>query len=173
MLKPNIDVRKIYRQAVGQTTTSHNPDEPKRERRQRTDESYERYLRKAESGRREEFNGLDLVYFFRDASRDAGYRYSISNITMESGCMKRLLEEYTPVEICHMVDFIFKSGQDYMNKATCSPHLMASNWRNTLYPDSRAWLAGEYGTNQSSQLKRREWGTKKQEPDVRIGGWDE
>ena len=173
MLKPNIDLRKVYRQAVGQTATSHNPDEPKRERRQKTDENYERYLRKAESGRQDEFTGLDLVYFFRDASREAGYRYSISNLFMETSCMKNLLNEYTPTEICDMINFIFKSGQDYMNKATCSPHLISSNWRNTLYPDSQAWLAGEYVGKKSKHIKKREWGEKKQAPDIKIGEWEE
>ena len=173
MLKPNIDVRKIYRQAVGQTTASRNPDEPKRERRQREDENYERYLRKAVSGRQDEFTGLDLVYFFRDTSKAAGYRYSISNLFVETGCMKNLLNEYTPIEICDMIRFVFESGQDYLNKATCSPHLISSNWRNTLYPDSRAWLAGEYVGKKSKHIKKREWGAKKQTPDIKIGEWDE
>ena len=172
MLKPDIDVRKVYREVVGQTTSSHNPDAPQERQHKRADENYESYMRKLALGQFEKFNGMDLVYFFRDMSREAGYKYSISSIHAEAGCMKRMLEDYGPVEICGIIRFIFKSGQDYINKATCSPYLISGNWRNTLYPDSQAWAAGEYGAKKSKHIKRREWGEKKQHTAVQIGVWD-
>ena len=173
MRRVHADVRGAYRQAAGQTLAANGPGAPKERRADRPDPNYERHLRKRERGGFGDFNGLDLVYYFRDASKAAGCRYSVSNLVAEAACMKGLLEDYTAEEICGMVRFVFESGQDYMDKASCSPRLLAGNWRNSLYPDSQAWLAGEWAPKKSKHIGKREWGARKQATDIKIGEWEE
>ena len=174
MLKPKIDVRKIYREVVGQSETGYNPDPPKERRKNYTNHSpYDHYLQKLKTEQYDKFKAMDLLYFFQDISKESGYRYSISNMTKEAGCMKSMLEDFSPEDICNIIRFIFNSDQDYINKARCSPYLISSNWRNTLYPDSQAWLKGEYTSKKiKPQIINREWG-KSKNTDIKVGAWEE
>ena len=194
-------MRKIYREGVGQSEISYNKDQTnihskERHKNHKNDNDnnnnnnnnsnkqvtksnqspYNRYLQKRETEQYDKFKAMDLLYFFQDISKESGYRYSISNIIKETSCMKTLLGDFSPEDICNIIRFIFKSDQDYINKARCSPYLISSNWRNTLYPDSQAWLKGEYTSKNikktNPQIINREWG-KPKNTSIKIGEWEE
>lgn len=118
------------------------------------------------------FGTRDFVYYFREVSEECGYKYTISNIKKDMAIFKRLRENYDNREICGMIEFLFRSEQDYLNKDRLSPNLLASQWVNTIYADTQLWLDDKYSPNSTKKKqKQREWSESKND-DVKIGGWD-
>lgn len=118
------------------------------------------------------FGTRDFVYYFREVSEECGYKYTISNIKKDMAIFKRLHENYDAREICGMIEFLFRSEQDYLDKARLSPNLLASQWVNTIYADTQLWLDDKYYPNSTKKKqKQREWSESKNE-DVNIGGWE-
>ena len=103
----------------------------------------------------------DLVYYFREISEECGYKYVISNIKKDMAIMKRLKENYSNSEICGMIEFLYESEQDYLEKDRLSPNLLASQWINTIYADMKLWVDDKYVPKKYSKTKsnieNREW----------------
>ena len=114
----------------------------------------------------------DLVYYFREIAEESGYKYTIANIKKDMAIMKRLKETYTVREICGMIEFLYTSEQDYLDKDRLSINLLGSQWVNTIYPDMRLWVEDKYVPRSAKEsLKTHEWnkdvaGTKN---DTKIG----
>jgi hypothetical protein len=163
-----------YRTQLGQTTSDDSPPPSKKERKPSTNgDSFHRKLCDKDY---ESFNSVDLVFYFQWIATRAGYRYSICSFPKEAGAMKTLLKDYTPQEICKMIEFVYESDQTYLDKRRLSPGILTSNWRNNIFPDSVDWLAGEYETQpknkQQASIRRREWG-KTSARSATIGEWDD
>ena len=62
------------------------------------------------------FGTRDLVYFFREVAEESGYKYVVANMKKDMAIMKRLKEHYTIREICGMIEFLYTSEQDYLEK---------------------------------------------------------
>ena len=108
------------------------------------------------------FGTRDLVYYFREVAQENGYRYTISNIKKDMAIMKRLRNNYSNSEICGMIEFIYESDQDYLDKSRLSPNLLASSWVNTIYADMKLWVEDKYvprsvQTKKKKLVKQREW----------------
>ena len=120
----------------------------------------------------DKFGTRDFVYYFREVSEECGYKYTVSNIKKDMAIFKRLRDNYDNREICGMIEFLFRSEQDYLNKDRLSPNLLASQWVNTIYADTQLWLDDKYSPNSTKKKqKQREWSESKND-DVKIGGWD-
>ena len=104
----------------------------------------------------------DLVYYFREISEECGYKYVISNIKKDMAIMKRLRSNYSNREICGMIEFLYESDQDYLEKDRLSPNLLASQWVNTIYADMKLWVDDKYiprsvKTKRKNNTKTKEW----------------
>jgi hypothetical protein len=124
----------------------------------------------------DEFKTQDLMYFFREKARESDVHYVIANMKRDMGIFKRLRENYTSREICLMIEFVFCSGQKYLDIKNTQPTLLASNWCNTIYNDSIAWANDEfdpnaYSSKKTSAKKNREWGKAPKEEKTVIGAW--
>ena len=120
----------------------------------------------------DKFGTRDFVYYFREVSKECGYKYTVSNIKKDMAIFNRLRDNYDNREICGMIEFLFRSEQDYLNKDRLSPNLLASQWVNTIYADTQLWLDDKYSPNSTKKKqKQREWSESKND-DVKIGGWD-
>ena len=118
------------------------------------------------------FGTRDLVYYFREVSMECEHKYVVSNIKKDMAIFKRLQENYSSREICGMIEFLFRSEQDYLDKNRLSPNVLASSWVNTIYADTQLWLDDKYSPNSAKKSKKqREWSESRNE-DVEIGGWD-
>ena len=118
------------------------------------------------------FGTRDLVYYFREVSMECEHKYVVSNIKKDMAIFKRLQENYSSREICGMIEFLFRSEQDYLDKNRLSPNVLASSWVNTIYADTQLWLDDKYFPNSAKKSKKqREWSESRNE-DVEIGGWD-
>ena len=118
------------------------------------------------------FGTRDLVYYFREVSMECEHKYVVSNIKKDMAIFKRLQENYSSREICGMIEFLFRSEQDYLDKNRLSPNVLASSWVNTIYADTQLWLDDKYSPNSAKKSKKqREWSESRNE-DVEIGGWE-
>lgn len=148
--------------------------------RQVVSEKYKSFLRRYNELDKyiDTFKPMDLVYFFREKSRECGNYYSINNMKRDMGIFKRLSLEYSNVEICTMVEFLFESGQKYLPTADLQPTVLNSSWRTTIYKDTVDWVNDVYDPSKKSTKAKstgakrnteREWHKTKQ--GVTLGDW--
>lgn len=118
----------------------------------------------------------DLVYYFREIAEEKGYKYVISNIKKDMAIMKRLRDNYSNREICGMIEFLYESDQDYLDKTRLSPNLLSSSWVNTIYADMKLWVDDRYiprsVKNKTKKHKKREWTESIDENSSKIGAWE-
>ena len=122
------------------------------------------------------FNARDLMYYFREKARESGTKYVIANMKRDMGIFKKLLSNYEPKEVCLMIEFIFFSEQDYLDKTITQPTVLASSWCNTIYRDALLWANDEYVPSLKPAKKSRvtrEWGRESTEEKAVIGEWDD
>ena len=120
------------------------------------------------------FNTNDLMYFFREKAREAGVKYVISNMKRDLGIFKKLQSDYEPREICLMIEFIFCSEQNYLDKSITQPTVLVSTWCNTIYHDSILWANDEYVPNSRSEKYKpaREWKGDTSVDKAKVGDWE-
>lgn len=116
----------------------------------------------------------DLVYYFREIANENGFKYVISNIQKDIAIMKRLKTNYSNREICGMIEFLYESEQDYLDKSRLSLNLLASQWINTIYADMQLWVEDKYvpkskQDTRKKAIKQREWNSEDDSSDVKIG----
>ena len=156
------------------TTEPSKEEKPKRTINKQNVSPYSSFLFKYEQLDEyiDTFGTRDLIYYFRQVAEECGYKYTISNIKKDMAIFKRLRDNYDTREICSMIEFLFRSEQDYLEKDRLSPNILASQWINTIYADMQLWVKDEYKNKKTKKnQKQREWSETK-EDDVSIGGWD-
>ena len=129
-----------FRESRGQVEQppKQTPTPPTRQRRG-SSTPYESFLRKYNDLENtiDDLGTRDLVYYFREIAQEKGYKYVISNMKKDMAIMKRLRTNYDNREICGMIEFLYESEQDYLDKNRLSPNLLASSWVNTIYADMK------------------------------------
>lgn len=123
----------------------------------------------------DEFTIMDFIYFFQEQAKESGKKYSVLNLKKDMSVFKKLRKNYTNIEICNMIKFLFKSSQNYITKQFLQPTILISGWGNRIYTDSVDWVNGvysPYNKSKSSAASRnveREWnGTQKKSV---LGDW--
>ena len=96
----------------------------------------------------------------------------IANIKKDMAIMKRLKETYTVREICGMIEFVYTSDQDYLDKDKFSINILGSQWVNTIYADMKLWVEDEYVPKSKKKHKNREWTSSVEETESKIGEWE-
>lgn len=123
------------------------------------------------------FTTRDLMYFFREKAKEAGVKYVIANMKRDMGIFKKLQSNYSIREICLMIEFIFFSEQDYLDKSITQPTVLASSWCNTIYRDALLWVDDQYvpsgrKSSKSERISKREWQREVTGERVSIGEWE-
>lgn len=176
--KSTKDLLKEFRSVRGQTEEPPIKKEPPRKRKNRSKTHYDVFLKKYEDleNRIDDFNTQDLVFYFREIAKEHGYKYVISSMPKEMAIMKRVEKDFDNKEICAMIEFLFESDQDYLDKNGLTPSILGSRWVNTIYADTKKWINDEYVPNsvkerKKSNVKQREWDKKiaDTDDDVKIG----
>ena len=89
------------------------------------------------------------------------------------GVFKKLLSNYTPREICLMIEFIFNSNQDYLDKTITQPTVLISGFCNKIYRDSMLWVEDKYSPDSKPKNRpQREW-VKNSSNSAKIGDWED
>lgn len=131
----------------GKATTSH----------------YDRYKYKLDKGNIESFNTRDILYFFKDLADENGCNYVIPNFQVEMAKVKNILNKgYSPTDVVAMIEFLFTSGQTYLELKRLTPGILATGWCNRIYNDTQDWLEDNYDPNKdfkksTKNTRTREW----------------
>lgn len=136
---------------------------------------YNSYLKKLESGNINKFSTRDIMFFFRDTANDNGVKYIIANPKIDMRNFKLALERgYTTEDILAMIEFLFTSGQKYLDIKTLHPGLLLTNWCNKIYQDTQLWIDDKYDPNAtfSKPKMTREWTDSNEEIKSNVGEWD-
>lgn len=122
----------------------------------------------------DKLNTSDLVFYFREVSKEEGFNYVITNLRRDARTFRRILENFSKREVCAMIEFLFRSEQDYLSKYRLTPNLLCSNWVNTIYPDMKLWLEDKYVPKSArKRQKQREWSeTVSKDTEAKIGVWE-
>lgn len=181
--KMETSLKDEFRKERGQTEEKPKPTKEKPKKgKPPVSKPYEIFLHKYE--RLEEtmdsFTPTDLAFYFREKSIEYGFKYYIANMKKETAIMKRALQNFTSREVCMMIEFLYASNQDYLNKFRLSPNLLVSGWNNKIYYDTQLWLEDKYSPeekpNKKPKLRKtREWSEKLPEDkkaQTTIGEWD-
>jgi hypothetical protein len=120
----------------------------------------------------DKFNTRDLMYYFRETANDSGIKYVIANFRIDMSAFKMCISKgHTPEEIITMIEFLFKSEQDYLDVTTITPNIFRSGWVNKIYQDSQLWLNDEYKNEKTKKFTKREWTGDTEEDNSNIGDW--
>lgn len=164
-----------FRSSRGQSTeVSKISTPPSRSRRQRT--PYDSFLYKYNNLEEciDTFGTRDIVYYFRETAQNSGYKYTIANIQKDMAIAKRLKNQYSIREICGMIEFLYNSDQDYLDKAHLSMNVLASRWVNTIYADMMLWVDDKYIPRSVQDSSKRnhsqhEWSDSAASDETKIG----
>ena len=114
-----------------------------------------------------EWSTKELLYYFRYHAERNGYRYIITNYPKEMHLMKSIRSNFSNIEICAMIEFLYESEQTYLRKDTLTPSVLSSSWVNSIYADTKLWANDNYKPNKKH---KREWSESPVE-EVTIGEW--
>ena len=165
ILKNTKSLLSEFRMSRGQSEEApkQTPTAPTRQR-SAPNSPYEVFIKKYSNLEEtiDKFGTRDLVYYFREIAQEHGFKYVISNIKKDMAIMKRLKSNYDNREICGMIEFLYESDQDYLDKGRLSPNLLASSWVNTIYADMKLWVDDKYiprsvQTKKKKNVAQREW----------------
>ena len=150
---------------------------PKNQREKDGNSPYERFLFKYKHFEDfvDQFSSIDLVFYFREKAKENGYNYIITNLQREAKTMKVLKENFSNIEICGLIEFLYESDQDYLDKSRLSINILKSNWINTIAPDMRDWVEDRYTPKSKQSSKKssvREWTSSKNVDDSSVGVWE-
>lgn len=146
-----------FRESRGQ---SLEPPKPENKRKKTKGRSFhDLFLEKYADleNRIDDLKTQDLVYYFRQVAEENGCKYVIS-MGKDASIMKRLKESFSNREICGMIEFLYTSDQDYLEKHRLSINVLGSRWINTIYADTQLWLDDKYIPYKSKKaIKHHEW----------------
>lgn len=118
------------------------------------------------------FGTRDLMYLFREKSREYGANYVIANMKRDMGVFKKLLLSYPPREIILMIEFLFSGDQHYLDMSIAQPTLLISGWVNKIHKDSIDWANDNYFEYSKPKQKNREWKSEDTKQSTnKIGEW--
>ena len=169
------DLVSIMRQRRGQITVKSSNRESETPKKKKSQGGmYEQFLVKYENLDKyiDSFKTRDLVYYFKKVAEEAKCKYVISNIQKDMHIFKVLMQNYTNREICGMIEFLYNSEQDYLDKERLSPNILASQWINTIYADFKLWIEDMYVPKSKKKHHNREWTAPVESTETKIGEWN-
>lgn len=157
-----------FRDVRGQSTQYSAPVKGNKKPSTQYENFYRKYTNLEESI--DSFGVTDLVYYFREIAKENGHRYVITNIVKDKAVFKRVLSNYSVREVCAMIEFIFESDQDYLDKDRTTPNVLYSAWVNTIYADMNLWLEDKYvPKSKKTKQHRGEWNSDSSSDDSVVG----
>ena len=101
-------------------------------------EPYVIYRTRLENGMFVKFTTKDMLYFFIDVARENGVNYIVSNYAKELRQFKLCVERgYSVEDILAMIEFLFTSGQPYLDVNRLHPGILLTNCAKTIYADTK------------------------------------
>lgn len=115
-----------------------------------------RMLEKLEDELFNEFNEKDWFQYFVMKAEEHGIKYLVRNYAKDYTIIKSILNELSWDELKTMIDFVWDSNQDIVDKRTVGIWVLSKGWINTIYQNSVLWKEGQYKPK-SAPSRNREW----------------
>ncbi len=137
------------------------------------------YRTRLENGMFDKFTTRDMLYFFIDVAKENEVNYIVSNYAKEQRQFKLCVERgYSVEDILAMIEFLFTSGQPYLDVNRLHPGILLTNWAKTIYADTKLWLDDKYEpykkqsyASQSKPQQKREFTGDTSKETVKIDDW--
>lgn len=175
------DILDDFRLMRQQVPVSHNPQSSKSGRKfSEKEPEYTKHMREKIDNMTspevlESFTPFDFMVFFKVKSEEVNSRY-VPSQGRDLGALKRLQKHFTNEEIAVMIEFLFDSDQNYLDKLTIRPTVLISGWQTTIFNDSQLWLDDKYFPKPKYTKKekpKREFKEKiTEDNNAKIGEWD-
>lgn len=145
-----------------------------------TTNHYMKYAEKLSKREFDKFSSRDLLFYFKDKAKANGIRFvsTVQNDIRYMNNLKQARKNYEVTELMVMMEFLFDSEQDYLDKHTLHPGIFVTQWVNTIYRDTELWVEDKYVPRSRSFdtrklkleefKKNREWGDTKAEVDTSL-----
>lgn len=104
----------------------------------------------------DEFNEKDWFQYFVLKAEEQGVKYLVRNYAKDYTIIKSLQSELEWHEIKLMIDFVWESNQDIVEKQTMGVWILSKGWINSIYQNSLLWKDGKYKPK-SAPSRNREW----------------
>lgn len=115
-----------------------------------------RMMEKLEDERFMDFDEKDWFQYFVLKAQEQGVKYLVRNYAKDYTIIKSILSELTWDELKTMIDFVWESDQDIVDKRTVGIWILSKGWINTIYQNSVLWKDGQYKPK-SAPSRNREW----------------
>jgi hypothetical protein len=115
-----------------------------------------RFLAKLEEEAFAEMDEKDWFQYFVHKANEKGVRYITRNYAKEYAIIKSILNELSWLDVKNMIDFVFESNQDIVDKRTVGLWVLSKGWINSIFQSTQLWIAGQYKPK-SAPLHNREW----------------
>lgn len=134
------------------------------------------YQTRLENGMFDKFSSRDMLYFFCDVAKENGVDYIVSNYAKEQRQFKLCIERgYSVQDILAMIEFLFTSGQPYLDVNRLHPGILLTNWAKTIYADTKLWLDDKYVPHKKQYQPKnqpvREFTGDTSKEEVKINEW--
>lgn len=143
--------KNILRQPKKKTPANKGTDKPTAMQNNKM-----RFLAKLENEAFSEFDEKDWFQYFVLKASEQGVRYLTRNYAKEYAVIKSIQNELPWADIKNMIDFLFESEQDMIDKRTLGLWALSKGWINSVYQNTTLWIAGEYKPK-SAPKRNREW----------------
>lgn len=115
-----------------------------------------RFLQKLEDEAFYEMDEKDWFQYFVHKAQENGVRYITRNYAKEYAIIKSILNELSWLDLKNMIDFVFDSNQDIVDKRTVGIWILSKGWINSIFQSTQLWKAGQYKPK-SAPKHNREW----------------
>jgi hypothetical protein len=116
----------------------------------------ERFLHKLKEEEFSAFDHKDWFQYFVHKAQGQGIRYLTRNYAKEYAIIKSIMNELPWTDLKNMIDFVFDSNQDIVDKRTVGLWILSKGWINTVFQSTQLWLDGDYKPK-TAPKHNREW----------------
>lgn len=138
---------------------------------------YQIYKTRLENGMFDKFSSRDMLFFFVDVAKENGVDYKVLNYAKEQRQFNLLKERgYSTEDILAMIEFLFTSGQTYLDLHKIHPGILLTGWIRTIESDTKLWLDDRFVPNKKNYSSNkpkvvREFTGDTSKETVKIDDW--
>lgn len=117
------------------------------------------------------YNSGDILWYFKDKAKENGITF-YTNQKLDMRYMRNIKKVQETMDnefILKMYDFLFESGQTYLDMRKTHPDIIITGWANRIIADTNDWVEGNFASN--DKFKNREY-NKVENEQCSIGEWD-
>lgn len=126
------------------------------------DSNKARFMQKLADELFSQFDHKDWFQYFVHKAQEQNVKYLTRNYAKEYAIIKSIMGEMTWRELKDMIDFVFDSNQDMVEKRTVGLWILSKGWINSVYQNTLLWKEGKYKPK-TAPKRNREW-----QPEVAI-----